>query len=117
MNQKSAIVAGLCLTGVSSLFAQTNTGEIRGSVFTNDHKPAAAVTIHLVNTKKFTTTNDRGSFTLKPVAAGTYQLEVSSMGYDPIRWTCMQLVWLGRPECRQEPHLTALRSSHFQNEQ
>jgi outer membrane receptor for ferrienterochelin and colicins len=87
MNQKSAIVAGLCLTGVSSLFAQTNTGEIRGSVFTSDHKPAAAVTVHLVNTKQFTTTNDRGSFTLKPVAAGTYQLEVSSMSYETLKQT------------------------------
>jgi iron complex outermembrane receptor protein len=67
----------------ASAFAQQNTGNIKGIIKTNDNKPAASVTIHLLGTKKYTATKDDGTFYLKNVSAGDYVIEVSLVGYQP----------------------------------
>ncbi|HEX5155316.1 MAG TPA: TonB-dependent receptor [Parafilimonas sp.] len=68
-----------------STFAQQNNGNIKGTVTTNDSKPAALVTIHLSGTKKYVQTNDDGTFKLSNVAEGNYTLEVSLIGYETLR--------------------------------
>lgn len=68
-----------------STFAQQNTGSIKGTVQTNDNKPAASVTIRLSGTKKYTQSKDDGSFLLTSISAGNYMLEVSLVGYETVR--------------------------------
>jgi iron complex outermembrane receptor protein len=69
----------------ASAFAQQNTGIVKGMVRTNDHKPAASVTIHLLGTKKYTVTKEDGTFFLKNISAGDYVIEVSLVGYEPLK--------------------------------
>lgn len=66
-----------------SLYAQTSS--ITGTVFTNDNKPAAAVTVHLSGTKKYVLTNDDGIFRLNNINPGNYTIEVSLIGYETVK--------------------------------
>lgn len=72
-----------------SLFAQQNTGTIKGIVQTNDNNPAAAVTVHLSGTKKYTQTNNDGAFSLNHIVPGNYSIEVSLVGYETVRQNIM----------------------------
>ncbi|MBS1661909.1 MAG: DUF2012 domain-containing protein, partial [Bacteroidetes bacterium] len=57
-------------------------GNIRGKVLTADDKPAASVTVYLQGAKKATYTEEDGSFSLNNIKPGTYQIEVSLIGYE-----------------------------------
>ena len=61
---------------------EINTGAIKGAVTTSDNKPAAMVTVTLKGTKRVTLTTDDGSFILHNIKHGTYQLELSLVGYE-----------------------------------
>ncbi len=61
-----------------------NTGSINGKITTSDNKPAAYVTIVLKGTNKKTLSDDDGSFSINKLQAGTYQLEISFVGYKTI---------------------------------
>lgn len=69
----------------ASAFAQKGTGNLQGIIKTNDNKPAASVTIHLADTKKYTVTKDDGTFYLKNISAGNYVIEVSLTGYNTLK--------------------------------
>ena len=60
-------------------FAQTH-GTIRGFVKTSDGNPASFVTISLKDTRRGTTTLEDGSYQVKGIGAGTYTVQVSSVG-------------------------------------
>jgi iron complex outermembrane receptor protein len=60
-------------------------GTIKGKIFTNDNKPAASVTVLLKGTAKSALTEEDGTFVIQKVAPGTYQLEVSLVGYETLR--------------------------------
>ena len=62
-------------------------GIIKGKVITMDNKPAAGVTIQLRGTKKATLTEEDGSFTLGNLHSGTYEMEISLVGFTTIRQT------------------------------
>ena len=55
-------------------------GSIRGHVQTSDGKPAAYVTVGLMNTTKGTTTDDDGNYVLANIKPGTYTIKVSFVG-------------------------------------
>ncbi|RZS75096.1 TonB-dependent receptor [Pseudobacter ginsenosidimutans] len=59
-------------------------GIIKGQVTTSDNKPATFVTVSLKGTKRSVVTEDDGSFIIQKVKPGTYQLEVTLVGYDPL---------------------------------
>lgn len=59
------------------------TGIIKGKLTTSDGKPAASVTVQLKGTKKYTTTNDDGTFTLRS-QPGEYTIQVSLVGYETV---------------------------------
>lgn len=82
--RKSAVFIMLLFLVVTKSFAQNN-ALIKGTVITNDNIPAASVTIHLSDTKKYTTTNNEGNFTLNNIAAGSYTIEVSLIGYQTLK--------------------------------
>lgn len=59
-------------------------GILKGQVTTNDNKPAAFVSVSLKGTKRSVVTEDDGSFVIQKVKPGTYQLEVTLVGYEPL---------------------------------
>ncbi|MEX6688227.1 TonB-dependent siderophore receptor [Danxiaibacter flavus] len=59
-------------------------GSIRGKVSTTDNKPAAMVNVILKNSRKRVLTADDGSFTLRNIKPGEYQLEISLVGYETL---------------------------------
>lgn len=78
----------LCLVILSvSSNAQSEiqqTGNIKGIITTGDDKPLVSATVRLKGTKRATFTNNEGAFTIEKVQPGNYQLEVSSVGYQPL---------------------------------
>lgn len=57
-------------------------GHIAGKVTTTDGKPVAGVSISLKGTRKMSVTVENGGFSLKHIKPGSYELEVSFLGYD-----------------------------------
>ncbi|MDR6340232.1 iron complex outermembrane receptor protein [Filimonas zeae] len=60
-------------------------GTIKGQVTTSDNKPASFVHVVIKGTRKNVITEDNGSFLFSKIAPGTYQLEVSLVGYETLR--------------------------------
>lgn len=76
-------VITVCLLISSTLaMAQTDRWAIRGKVIDNNGKPVDAASIKITNLKKTTVTDLDGDFRLL-LNTGTYQLEISSIGYLP----------------------------------
>ncbi|MFT3705369.1 MAG: TonB-dependent receptor [Agriterribacter sp.] len=67
------------------VLAQNAKGNIEGKITTVDDKPASMVTVLIKGTKKTTLTEDDGSFIMRNVPAGNYELEISLVGYEVIR--------------------------------
>lgn len=63
---------------------ETDFGSIKGKITTNDNKAAAAVSIVVKGTAKNTLTNDDGTFSIHHLAPGSYELEVSLVGYETL---------------------------------
>jgi iron complex outermembrane receptor protein len=74
-------MAFLCST---TLFAidEKESGNIKGKITTNDGKPAAAVSIQLKGVRKSTVSGEDGTFFLRNIRPGTYELEATYMGYE-----------------------------------
>jgi iron complex outermembrane receptor protein len=60
-------------------------GIIKGQITTSDNKPASFVTVLLKGTNKNALTEEDGTFAIYKIAPGTYELEVSLVGYETIR--------------------------------
>ena len=67
-------------------FAQNESkvGSIKGTITTNENKPAVSATVRLKGAKKATLTNNEGAFTIENVQPGNYSLEISNVGYQPL---------------------------------
>ena len=74
-----------CLAVIPSLAndLEENNGLIKGKLYTSDSKAAAFVTVKLKDTKKYTITNEDGTFALR-AEPGDYTIEISLLGYEPI---------------------------------
>ncbi|MFC3562709.1 TonB-dependent siderophore receptor [Pedobacter jamesrossensis] len=70
----------ICLLFAGSVSAQSQNGSVSGTVKTSDGNSAAYVSVGLKNTGKSTHTDEKGSFTIKNVNAGSYVLKVSAVG-------------------------------------
>lgn len=71
------------------LFAQSTFGEIKGKVFdkeTNEPVPFASVYVMAKGKMVGAQTDINGKFTIKPLPAGTYDLNVSYMGYQKMTY-------------------------------
>lgn len=82
---------GLLFTAMS-VFANGNENEdglggIKGKVTTNDNKPAALVSVVVKNTKKTVLTAEDGSFVIRNIQPGSYEIEVSLVGYETLTQT------------------------------
>jgi iron complex outermembrane receptor protein len=65
---------------------QTN-GTIKGQVKTNDATAAAMVTVQVKRTKRSTLTDNAGTFILRNIKPGNYELEISLLGYESVTKT------------------------------
>ncbi|MFT4093191.1 MAG: TonB-dependent receptor [Niabella sp.] len=72
----------LTLLNVSGVLAQTTTGKITGTVFTEDGKPAEGVTVYIDGTSQTSVTNEQGRFNFNKLAAGDYLLKISLVGHE-----------------------------------
>ncbi|HEY8920248.1 MAG TPA: TonB-dependent receptor [Chitinophaga sp.] len=63
---------------------ETDFGSIKGKITTNDNKAAAAVSIVVKGTAKNTLSNEDGTFSIHHLAPGSYELEVSLVGYETL---------------------------------
>lgn len=77
------LLASLFLLSFLPAWAQQQQGgSIKGRIITSDDKPAAWVTVVLKGSKRTVTTDEKGNFILKNIKAGSYELEVSLVGYE-----------------------------------
>ncbi|MCX2575873.1 TonB-dependent receptor [Pedobacter sandarakinus] len=63
-----------------TIYAQTKTGTITGTITSSDNNPAPFVSIGLQGTNKTTQSDEQGKFILKNIASGKYLLKVSAIG-------------------------------------
>ena len=79
----------LMFINIISLAKNTNEGGgiIQGKVTTSDGRPAANVSVIIKETSKGVVTNESGEFLFKNVPNGTYQLEVSLIGFETVSKT------------------------------
>lgn len=68
-----------------SLAASAQNGTIKGKINTADGQPAAFVTVGLKDTKKGALTNEDGTFAIKNVKPGSYNLVISYTGTQTIQ--------------------------------
>ena len=59
-------------------------GSIVGKVVTTDGEPAAEVVVTIRKLKRTTVTDDEGSFRFNHLAPGSYDIEISLTGYEPV---------------------------------
>lgn len=62
--------------------SEDNIGHLKGLVTTSEGRPAAAVTVQLKGTKKSTITAEDGTFTISNIPVGSYEVEISLVGYE-----------------------------------
>jgi iron complex outermembrane receptor protein len=75
-----SVIMLLLILAQTSFGAETNTGSIKGYVFTNDGSPLAQVTVAIKAISRATTTIADGSFTISHIKPGTYILSFSYVG-------------------------------------
>lgn len=77
------IILPLCMMLLSiQLFANEANSGIHGKVTTSEGQPAGGVSIKIKKSVRGAITNDDGSFHIRNLNAGTYELEVSLVGYE-----------------------------------
>ncbi|MDE3235166.1 MAG: TonB-dependent receptor [Bacteroidota bacterium] len=79
----------LVLFAVQNCFAGIENGiggTVIGNVLTADNKPAEGVTVQLIHTTRtrFFNTNENGFFEFTNVTGGSYEIEISFVGYETI---------------------------------
>lgn len=81
------LLFSVCILFVQVSFAYTDDdggGTIKGVVTTSDNHPADLVTISIKNSRKNFLTGEDGSFIFRNLPAGSYELEVSMVGYETV---------------------------------
>lgn len=82
--RKSLLTALLWIGAMSISIAQSKTGSVAGTITTTDGHPAADVTIVIKNTNRGAVTASDGSYEIRRLLPGNYQLEVSLIGFAPL---------------------------------
>jgi iron complex outermembrane receptor protein len=86
-NVKSTLsVICIILLSIMPVMAEANDegGSIKGKISTADGRPASGVTILIKGKNKGAVTDEAGQFTIKNLGIGTYELEISFVGYQTI---------------------------------
>jgi outer membrane receptor for ferrienterochelin and colicins len=75
-----ALLSPYILWGQTQEQLKKQTGQVSGTIF-SDNLPAMFVNIVLKNTTLGTTTDSLGKFSIRNIPLGTYQMEISGIGY------------------------------------
>ncbi|MFB9864225.1 TonB-dependent siderophore receptor [Rufibacter immobilis] len=84
MHKKITLFSLFFLFLVQVSFAQRHTSAVRGTILQENGVPLAFATVALVGTSYGTSTNEDGTYELKPLAEGTYQIRISMIGFQTI---------------------------------
>src|SRR5262245_32157245 len=82
--KKILLSAFFTLLAITLVFANEGTSIIKGKITTADDKPAADVTVVVKGTSKGALTNAEGFFIIKNLPAGSFELEISLIGYQTV---------------------------------
>ncbi|WP_276503098.1 TonB-dependent receptor [Terrimonas pollutisoli] len=82
--QKISMLLMTVIVLALNISAQLPLGSIKGKITTTDGKPAAMVTVSLKNTKKNVLSGDDGRFEIRNIQPGSYEIELSLVGYENI---------------------------------
>ncbi|HEV2479031.1 MAG TPA: TonB-dependent receptor [Puia sp.] len=74
-------------TGGGKTTGEETGGAIVGKVVTADGQPAADVVVTIPQLKKTTVTDDEGLFSFSHLKPGSYAIEISLVGYEPVHRT------------------------------
>ncbi|MEY3399253.1 MAG: hypothetical protein RL220_1847, partial [Bacteroidota bacterium] len=89
MQRKIYLLLAFVLFSAIGSFAQISSGTLKGKVTDKDNGeplPFVAITVYLNgNLLTGTTTDIDGEYTIKPIEAGTYDVEFKFVGYKPQR--------------------------------
>lgn len=79
---------GVLLLSMHTAYAfQENKGSIKGKITTAGKEPAAYVTVALKGTTRSALTAEDGTFNIRNITAGTYEIAVSLVGYSMVSST------------------------------
>jgi iron complex outermembrane receptor protein len=84
---KAGFLSTLIFVMTIVVFGTENPGKVSGTVKTADGLPAAFVTVHVKETSQKTITNEEGVFNLLQLAPGSYTLEFTATGFQPLEKT------------------------------
>lgn len=68
---------------ITTVFAQQNTGTIKGTVSTSDNEKGEAVTVVITELKKSTHSDANGNFIFNKVPTGKYKVQINMLGHQP----------------------------------
>lgn len=81
------IIAVLLLIDIQ-LIAQERSGTLRGTVLDSDTKsPLIGANVFIIGTTRGAATDENGVFIIKDIPVGSYIVQVSYIGYDPVKIT------------------------------
>lgn len=83
MNLK-LLLTGMLLLGFLFSYGNETNSSIKGKVTTSDGQPAAGVTIIIKGKSKGAVSDEKGNFIFKNLLPGTYDLEISLVGYETV---------------------------------
>lgn len=86
MTQLKKAMLTLCLT-FPGLFALAQTAQIAGFVYDGNGKAVEAATVAIPKLNMSTTTGSKGNYQLTGIAAGSWQLRISAVGFDTYTMT------------------------------
>ncbi|QJB32248.1 TonB-dependent receptor [Chitinophaga oryzae] len=72
---------------IAGVNAQSGTGGIKGNIVTSEGEPAAFVSVRIEQHSRGTVTDGKGDFAFRRLEPGTYVLQVSLLGYEPMAET------------------------------
>lgn len=70
----------LALVSSTSIFAQTKTGSVKGTVTTKDGKAAVGIDVVVKALNKGTNSDEKGKYIIKDLVPGQYTLKISGLG-------------------------------------
>lgn len=84
MSKRITLLCGFILLSLSALLANEATGIVKGTITTSEGEPAPGVTVMLKGKAKGAITDAKGDFVIRNINAGTYELEISFIGYKTV---------------------------------
>ncbi|MGL5786380.1 MAG: TonB-dependent siderophore receptor [Bacteroidales bacterium] len=81
--RKNLLVVSMLLCGAVSLFAKSGTSTIKGQIIDEKGAPLTGANIWIAEINKGTITNEKGEFLIESVPEGSYELDLTYIGYEP----------------------------------